>query len=441
MALSVAIVGAGPGGFYAAEALAKADPGVQVDILEYLPTPYGLIRYGVAPDHEKTRRVARTFERTANREQVAYYGNVRLGRDLSLSELREFYDAVVLATGAPLDRAPEIPGAAMPGAYGAAEFVDWYNGHPDWRDLRPRVTGPAAAIIGNGNVALDLARILLKRPADLAATDIAEHAASALERSGITEVSLIGRRGPVEAKWTNVELREMGQLHGCAATLDPAVLPEVVTGVADARAKRLAEKNLASLRGFAQSNAEGATKRLNFQFYARPVEILGDGWVTGLRLERTRLEQGRAVGTGEHFELPCSMVLHAIGYRAEPIPEVPFDGARGIVKNDQGRVAPGVYAVGWIKRGPSGVIGTNKPDGDLVAKQIAQDITASGKPGRPALEAALAARCIRWIGFADWKRIEAAEVAAAAGGAPRRKFVKVEDMLGLLAGPARQASR
>ena len=230
MALSVAIVGAGPSGFYAAEAIAKACVQCQIDILEYLPAPYGLVRYGVAPDHEKTRRVARTFERTACREQVAYFGNVRLGRDIALSELREIYDAVVLATGAPLDRPLGIPGAGQPGVYGAAEFVDWYNGHPDWRDLRPRVTGPAAAVIGNGNVALDLARILCKRPEDLAATDIAEHATAALARAGFTDVTLIGRRGPVEAKWTNVELREMGQLADCAALVDPALLPDKVTG-------------------------------------------------------------------------------------------------------------------------------------------------------------------------------------------------------------------
>ena len=444
MALSVAIVGAGPSGFYAAEALAKADPDCRIDILEYLPTPYGLIRYGVAPDHEKTRRVARAFERTAERAQVAYYGNVRLGRDLSLSELRALYDAVVLAVGAPLDRPSGLPGAGKPGAYGSAEFVDWYNGHPDWRDLRPLVKGPAAAIIGNGNVALDLARILLKRPADLAVTDIAEHAARALERAGISDVTLIGRRGPLQAKWTNVELREMGRLPDCAALVDPADLPEAVSGVTDERARRLAEKNLASLRGFAESPGGGAAKRLHFQFFARPVEILGDGQVTGLRLERTRLEAGRAVGTGAFFELPCSLVLHAIGYRAEPLREVPFDEARGIVRNDNGRVAPelypGLYAVGWIKRGPSGVIGTNKPDGDLLARQIAEDIVAGGKPGRDGLEAALCARGVDWVAFADWKRIEAAEVAAASGGAPRAKFITIQEMMAAAGGRARRAA-
>jgi ferredoxin--NADP+ reductase len=437
MPVTIAIVGAGPSGFYTAEALSKSPVDCRVDIIERLPAPYGLIRYGVAPDHEKTKNVTRSFDRTAGHERVGYYGNVEIGRDLSLDQLRGLYDAVVVATGAPLDRPLGVPGDDKIGVFGAAAFVGWYNGHPDFRDLAPDLRTGGVAIIGNGNVALDVARILAKTPEELATTDLPDYVVAALDVASVTEFYIFGRRGPVESKWTNVELREMSSLTDCLPVVDPAQLPEEITDDLSERDRRLREKNLATLRAFTQLEAGTRRKRVHFCFFAKPLEVLGGQRVEALRLERTRLEAGRAVGTGETFEVPCGMVVSSIGYRAQPIKGLPFDEGAGIVINSDGRVADGLYVVGWAKRGPSGVIGSNKPDGVTLAEQIAEDFDRGAKPGGAALEELLAERGARWIGFADWKAIEAAEVAAAAPGAPRRKLVAVEDMLAALDAAAR----
>ena len=448
MTLSVAVIGAGPSGFYTAEALLKRGLDCQIDILEGLPTPYGLIRAGVAPDHQSTKRVTRAYERTARHEQVAYFGNVEIGRDIALDELRANYDAVVLAIGAPLDRGLDIPGGDKRGVHGAAAFVGWYNGHPDFRDLVPDLNCDAVAIIGNGNVALDVARVLVKTPREMAKTDMPDYAAAAIHGAPIRDVHLLGRRGPVEAKWTNVELREMGELEDCRVVLDPDQLPDRVAGKWSARDRRLREKNLETLRGFLGQPPDGKHKRLHFAFYAKPVEVLGGDRVTGLRLERTRVEDGRVVDTGETFDLACGLVVAAIGYRAQPIAGVPYDECRGIVSNRQGRVAPGLYVVGWAKRGPSGVIGSNKPDADLIASHVAADLapqgegagegTGDGKPGRAGLQALLAERGVAWVSFADWLAIEAAEIAAAPAGAPRQKLIRIKDMLAVLGKSASQ---
>ncbi len=432
MPVSVAIIGAGPGGFYAAEALAKSGLDCLIDIVEELPTPYGLIRFGVAPDHESTKRVSRAFERTALGERVGYYGNVMVGRDLSLEELRGLYDAVVVAVGAPLDRPLGIPGDDKKGVLGSAAFVGWYNGHPDFRDLDPDLNVEQVAVIGNGNVALDVARILVKTPAEMAASDLPDYAAAAIHGAPITDVHIFGRRGPVEAKWTNVELREIDKLADALPVLDPAQLPAAVEGAMSDRDRRLREKNLATIRGFREVEPAGKGKRLHFTFFANPLEVLGGARVEGLRLEKTRLEAGRAVGTGETFEVPCGLLVSAVGYRTALLAGLPFDEARGIVANQQGRVAEGLYAVGWAKRGPSGVIGSNKPDGALVARQIVEDFTEGRKPGRAAFEGLLAERGVESVSFAGWKRIEAAEIAAAAPGAPRRKLIRVKDMLSVI---------
>ena len=432
MPVSVAIIGAGPGGFYTAEALVKSGLDCLIDVVEGLPTPYGLIRFGVSPDHEKTKRVTRAFERTALGERVAYYGNVMIGRDLSLEELRGLYDAVVVAVGAPVDRPLGIPGDDKKGVLGAAAFVGWYNGHPDFRDLDPDLNIAQVAIIGNGNVALDVARILVKTPAEMAASDLPDYAAAAIHGAPITDVHIFGRRGPVEAKWTNVELREMGKLADALPLLDAAQLPAAVAGEMSERDRRLREKNLATIRGFQAIEPAGKAKRLHFTFFAKPVAVLGGARVEGLRLEKTRLEAGRAVGTGETIEVPCGLVVASIGYRTAPLTGLPFDQARGVVLNQAGRIAEGLYAVGWAKRGPSGVIGSNKPDGDAAARQITEDFPQGRKPGRPALEKLLTERGDRWVSFADWKRIEAAEIAAAAPGSPRKKLIRVIDMLAVL---------
>lgn len=445
MPVQVVIVGAGPSGFYTAAALLKADEDCRIDIVEALPTPFGLIRGGVAPDHQSTKGVSRAFARTAQESRVGYYGNVVLGRDVSLDELRGLYDAVVLATGAPLDRPLGIPGADAAGVYGAAAFVGWYNGHPDFCDLNPDLNTAAVAVIGNGNVAIDVARVLVKTPAEMAASDLAENAAAAINRAPIGDVYLIGRRGPVEAKFTNKELSEMGDLAACAPVVDPAQIPAQiladVDGAMSDRDRRMREKNLATLRDFAGRPPGNKRKRVHFLFCARPVEVLANGRVRGLRLERTRMDGGRAQGTGAFFEIPCGVVIPAIGYRMPPLAGVAVDAATGVALNRDGRVDGGLYVVGWAKRGPVGVIGTNKADGDTAARQIGADITASGRPGGPALESLLAKRAARWVSFAEWQRIEAAEVAAAPAGAPRRKLIRIKDMLAVLEESARRVTK
>jgi len=432
MPVNVAVVGSGPSGFYAVNALLKAIEDVRVDIVERLPSPFGLIRGGVAPDHQTTKRVARSFERSAQDPRVAYYGNVELGRDLTVDDLREIYDAVILATGAPRDRRLKIPGADKAGVYGSAAFVGWYNGHPDFHDLEPDLDTPAAAVIGNGNVAINVARVLVKTAEEMRTSDLPVAVAEAIQNSPLTDVHLLGRRGPVEAKFTNVELREMGALHQAVPIVDPAQLPDTVPTDMPDRDRRLRGRNLDSLREFAGRDPDAAPKRVHFEFFSAPVEVLGGDRVEALKVERTQVVDGRPVGTGAFREIPCGLVVYAIGYRAVPIPGLPFDDSNGVVVNDDGRVGGRVYVVGWAKRGPTGVIGSSKKDGDTAARQIAQDVAVPQAPGREELERRLTAAGADWIAFADWQKIDAAEVAAAADGSPRRKFVTVDDMLAQL---------
>ena len=431
MPVSVAIVGSGPAGFYTADALLKSGADVRIDIIERLPTPFGLIRDGVAPDHQTTKKVSAKFERTALSEQVRYWGNVEVGRDVGLAELRRMYDAVVLCVGAPLDRPLGIPGEDKQGVLGSAAFVGWYNGHPDFRDLDPDLNTSAVAVVGVGNVAIDVARVLVKTEAEMATSDLTGYAAKAIRSAPLTDVYMFGRRGPVEAKFTNVELREMGKLENSVPQVDAAQLPDGVGNLPD-RDRRLKERNLATLREFAARRADEKPKRVHFRFYAAPVEVLGGDRVEGLRLERTRVEKGRAVGTGELFDIACGVVIAAIGYRSDPVEGAPFDGDRQIVANTDGRVADGLYAAGWIMRGPTGVISSNRADCAAVAEHIGADVPEGKKPGREALEALLRERRVRPVSYAEWKKIEAAEAANATPPAPRRKFVTVEDMLAVL---------
>jgi ferredoxin--NADP+ reductase len=432
MTIKVAIIGSGPSGFYTADSLLKSGRDVEIDIIERLPTPFGLIRGGVAPDHQTTKKVARAYEKTALNEAVAYFGNVEVGKDITMDEMRATYDAVVLAVGAPTDRKLGIPGGDKEGVFGSADFVGWYNGHPDFTDLNPDLNVGAVAVVGVGNVAIDAARVLVKTPEEMAATDIADHAADAVQASPLTDVYLFGRRGPIEAKFTNVELREMGKLDNCMPIVHADQLPDEVTGDWSDRDQRLKERNLATMREFLDVDPAGKAKNVHFEFFANPVEVLGGDKVEGLRVERTKVEGGRAVGTGEFFDIECGLVVAAIGYYSIPIEGVPFDSDNGIVVHDEGRVGDGVYAVGWIKRGPTGVIGTNKPDGETAANQILEDVGEGGKPGRAALSAMLKERGVRVVNYADWQQIEQAEIAAASGEAPRRKFVRVPDMLAVL---------
>ena len=435
MTISVAIIGSGPAGCYTADALLKSDVDVRVDVIDRLPTPFGLIRAGVAPDHQTTKKIQKKFGATLANPSVQYFGNVDIGRDLSLAELREMYDAVVLAVGAPYDHKLGIPGEDKTGVYGSASFVGWYNAHPDLRNLDPALDIKAAAVVGVGNVAIDAARVLVKTNEEMAVSDLPAYAAEVIQSSPITDVYIIGRRGPIEAKFTNVELREMGKLEHCVSLVDPAQLPEEVgdVGLSD-RDKRLKERNLNTLKEFAECKPDDKAKRVHFVFYASPVEVLGGDRVEGLKLERTKIEDGRAVGTGEFFEIECGLVIPAIGYRGTSIEGAPFDERRCIVPNDDGRVEDGLYAVGWIKRGPTGVIATNRPDGEAAAKHILEDIQSGQKPGRVAFETLLAERNVTIVDAAGWEKIEAVENEAAKPPAPRLKFDNIVDMLAVVKG-------
>ncbi len=431
----VAVIGSGPAGYYTAEALQKQyGDDVRVDIIDRLPVPFGLIRTGVAPDHQSIKAVSRRYEAVALTDNVRFVGNVTLGKDVAVDELLALYDAVVLATGAPRDRALGIPGDDLPGVIGSAAFVGWYNGHPDFAELAPPLDSAAVAVVGNGNVALDCARILAKSPDEFAGSDIVAHALEALRGSQVRRISIVGRRGPHQIAMTPKELGELGHLTRARVEVDPVDLPPEA---ADEGLDPGLRKSVGHLRAFAaagQGDAGMADKpvAIAFDFFARPVAIEGAGRVERLIVERTRVDASGAVtGTGETYAIPCGMVVAAIGYRTIPIAGIPYDEANGRFANVEGRIAPGLYAVGWARRGPSGTIGTNRPDGYMVAEAIAADQPdAAGKDGRSGLDRLLADRGVEVVTFRDWLRIEAAEEARARDGAPREKYVRIEDMLG-----------
>ena len=434
MSRTFAIVGSGPGGMYAAQGLLDKAPDCRIDIIERLPCPFGLIRGGVAPDHQTTKRVARAYERTMLDERVRYLGNVEVGRDISVAELLDAYDAVVLAYGAPHDNRLGIPGEELANVFGSNAFVGWYNGHPDFRNLDPDLDIEAAAIIGVGNVALDVARVLAKTPREMSVTDLVGYAADAVHASPVRDVYMLGRRGPVEAAFTNVELREMGELEDAAPVIDPAQIPaEIVAPYMSDRDLRLREKNVETMRSFLDVSPDGKRKRVHFGFYASPVEILGANRVEALRLERTTVDaKGKVTGTGETFDIPCQMVVTCIGSRAFPIDDLPFNERWGIVENDEGRVSERLYAVGWLKRGASGTIGTNKNDSLEVVDKLVADLAGDARPGRAPVDALLAQRKVRVVSYPEWQIIDRLEVAAAPEGAPRRKFVTPEEMIAAL---------
>ncbi|QAY77384.1 FAD-dependent oxidoreductase [Sphingosinicella sp. BN140058] len=432
----IAIIGSGPAGFYSAEGLQKQyGAGVRIDLIDRLPVPYGLIRSGVAPDHQSIKAVSRRYEKVAVAEGVRFVGNVLIGRDVSIDELRDLYDAVVVATGAPADRPLGIPGSDLPGVLGSAAFVGWYNGHPDFASLDPPLdTAAAAAVIGNGNVALDVARILAKTEAEFAGSDIVGHALEALDRSAIRSIHILGRRGPHQIAMTPKELGELGHLEAARPFVDRADLPPEA---ADAGLEPGLRKSVAHLRAFAEGAPDGdKPKTICFEFFAMPIAIEGDGRAERLIVERTRLtDDGRAVGTGERHAIDCGLIVTCIGYQTPPIEGIPYDPARGRFANDEGVIGDGVYCVGWARRGPTGTIGTNRPDGFEVAEKIFARFGTGdgGKPGGDGLDALLQTRGVTAVPFCDWQRIEAAEAARARSGSPREKFVSIEDMLGSLA--------
>jgi ferredoxin--NADP+ reductase len=441
-----AIVGAGPSGFYAADQLLKA--GFAVDVYDALPTPYGLVRAGVAPDHPKIKSVIRVYAKTAMHESFRFFGGVSLGMDISRADLLARYQVVVYAVGTSTDNRLGIPGEDRPGSHPATDFVAWYNGHPHYADHAFDLNGGRAVVVGNGNVAIDVARMLVLDPTELAPTDTADHALQAFGMAGVTEVVLLGRRGPAEAAFTNPELRELGELERADVIVDPAQL-EGVEVPEDAEATK--RRNVEILRDYAQRTPSGKSHRLELRFLRSPVEILGegeDGPVTGVRVGINRLVAGddgrvRAEPTGETEDIACGLVLRSIGYRGTPLAGIPFDERRGLIRNEAGRVITddgvcrGEYVVGWIKRGPTGVIGTNKKDAaDTVAK-ILQDAEAGALSGPdPALAdgdavaAWLTERVPEHVTWSGWEMIDAYEAKLGEPmGRPRVKLVHLAELL------------
>ncbi len=427
----VAIIGSGPAGYYSAEGLQKIlGDEVRIDIIDRLPVPYGLIRSGVAPDHQSIKAVSRRYEKVHLSPHVRFLGNVLVGRDVSIAELQGLYEAVVLATGAPQDRPLDIPGSDLPGVFGSAAFVGWYNGHPDFADLDPPLHVEAAAIIGNGNVALDVARILSKTSEEFAGSDIVGHAFEALAASAIRSIHILGRRGPHQIAMTPKELGELGHLAEAAPQVDPADLPSESE---DAALEPGLRKSVAHLRDFAAAPTP-KRKRIEFDFYASPVAIEGEGKAERLIVERTRLSDDlRAIVTGKTYTIPCGLIVSCIGYRTPPVEGVPYDESRGRFTNRDGVIGDGLYCVGWARRGPSGTIGTNRPDGFEVADKIAAAFGqgSSAKAGAAGLDALLQSRRVDAVAFCDWQRIEAAEAARARQGNPREKFIRLDEMLGV----------
>lgn len=431
----IAIIGSGPAGYYTAEGAQKQwGDVVQVDVFDRLPVPYGLIRTGVAPDHQSIKGVSRRYEKTALTDNVRFVGNVSIGEDVTIADLSELYDAVVLATGAPNDKNLGLPGEDLGNVFGSAEFVGWYNGHPQFAGLAPDLSGKHAVVIGMGNVALDVARILAKTEEEFAGSDIVGHALDALRGSGIEKITIVARRGPHQVAMTPKELGELAHLIRATPRVDPEDLPDEAE---DAILEPGLRKSVAHLRSFAaipESIHADASIEIYFDLYASPVAFHGDGKVSGLEVERTEVETGRAIGTGETYIIPADLVVTAIGYRTSPIPDVPFDERMGRFANDEGRILTGLYCVGWARRGPSGTIGTNRPDGYSVIEKIAEDMDSgklgrAGKKGRAGFDELAAARGMDIVTFRDWKKIEEAETAAARDGSPREKFVDVEAMI------------
>lgn len=443
--LRVAIVGSGPSGFYAAEALFSKDRHVQVDMFDRLPVPFGLVRYGVAPDHQKIKNVIKVYEKTALQEGFSFYGNVHVGKDLSVAELKRFYDAVIFCSGAETDRKLGIPGEDFSGSHTATEFVGWYNGHPDYCDREFDLSQEVAVVIGQGNVAMDVARILCKTVEELKSTDIAQYALDALANSNVKEVHLIGRRGPVQAAFTPPEIKEFGELADCDVFVskEDLELNDASRKELEDPANKQAQKNFETLTEFAGRQPSGKRKKFIVHFYESPLEILGDGRVQKVVLGKNELsgEPGvqKAKLTAERQEFPCGLFFRSVGYHGVPISGVPFDEKRGVFSNEKGRIVgdgkpvPGLYCAGWIKRGPSGVIGTNKPDSQETVACLLEDrnkLPLAEVPDSNQMLEFLAEKTTKVVDFADWRKIDLAEVERGRqAGKPREKFVVIKDML------------
>jgi len=439
------VVGGGPSGFYAAEALLKAD-GVEVDMLERLPAPYGLVRYGVAPDHPKLKLPALAYARIAAAPGFRFIGGVSLGRDVDIETLRAAYHAVIVCCGAGSDRPMGIPGESLAGSRTATEFVGWYNGHPDYAGRSFDLAHECVAIVGHGNVALDVCRILAKPVDALRHTDICEHALQVLSRSKVRDIHLIGRRGPAQARFTDKELRELGEIPGVEVRVDSAdlELDPVSQAESSAQGSGAIAWNMEALRDLASRPSDRGGKRIHLHFLKSPVELIGDGRVGGLRLEKNRLAGppfGQwAIGTGLTEVLECGLVFRSVGYKGVPIAGLPFDARLGLIPNREGRVTEGevpiagLYCAGWIKRGPTGIIGTNRADANETVANVLADLNVQRqlppREGADGFLRGLDVRGVRYLDFEGWLKIDAQEVARGiAAGKPREKFVRIDEML------------
>ncbi|MEQ8832993.1 MAG: NADP oxidoreductase [Miltoncostaeaceae bacterium] len=452
--LRVAVIGSGPSGFYAVEhLLGQADLTVQVDLYDRLPTPFGLVRGGVAPDHQKIKSVTRIYDKIAAHSEFRFFGNVEVGRDIVREELAAYYHGIIYAVGARADRRMWIPNEHLPGSHSATEFVGWYNAHPDYRRLRFNLEGAAAAVVGNGNVAMDVARILASPAEALGKTDIADDALEALSASTIRTIHILGRRGPAQAAFTNKEIREFGELPGVDVVVDPAdlELDEASAAWVEREGDKTTERNLAILRDYAERPLTGAATQVVLHFAVSPVEVLGPDRVTGLVLAHNDLyadEDGsvRPRQTERRTTIPVDLVFRAIGYKGEPLTGLPFDERGGIIPNRAGRIVDpahdepvlGEYVCGWIKRGPQGVIGTNKPCAQEAVDSLIDDvregrITREVSP-REVLERVLSERQRDLVTYSDWQVLDALErERGEADGRPRVKFTRIEEMLEALA--------
>jgi ferredoxin/flavodoxin---NADP+ reductase len=447
----IAVIGAGPAGFYASEELLKHD-GFAVDLYDALPTPFGLVRAGVAPDHPKIKSVTRRYEKTASDPRLRFFGGVSFGSDINREELLSRYHGVVYAVGTPRDHRLGVAGEHRPGSHAATEFVAWYNGHPGHADRRFDLTARTAVVIGNGNVALDVARMLVLDSDELAVTDAADHALTALAQAEVERVIILGRRGPAQAAFTSPELLELGELRRAEVIVDPeqmALDPHSQRWLEE-HGSAIARRNVEILSRYARRPAQGKSQRVELRFLRSPVEIIGehaDGAVAALRVMSNRIELDAhgnpvAVATGEEEIIECGLVLRSIGYRGRPLPGVPFEDRRGLIRNDSGRVIdehgdrlPGEYAVGWIKRGPSGVIGTNKKDAAETIAMLIEDAAADRlnrlrRADASAIESWLAARVPGLVTWERWQAIDRHEQALGAPqGRPRVKLVRVPEMI------------
>jgi len=438
----VAVVGSGPAGFYAVAALlASDDPRFEVDLIERLPTPWGLVRLGVAPDHPNIKAVSRAFEKIAAADGFRFLGNVEVGRDVTHEELTSAYAAVVYAFGAQSDRRLGIPGEDLPGSWPATSFVAWYNGHPDYQDLEFDLSHERAVVIGNGNVALDVARMLSLTPEELRPTDTTDAAIEAIGAAGVKEVLVLGRRGPVQAAWTPIEVGELGDLAGADILVDAAELELDAASEAELEAAPpTVKRNVEHLRAYAGAAPAGKPRSIRLRFYTSPVAILGEEKVEAIEVVRNELVDGRAVATDEHETIPCGIVFRSVGYRGTPVEGIPFDEGSCTVPNDGGRVldadgapVPGVYCAGWIKRGPSGVIGTNKKDATETVERLIADAGAGALEhggDAAAFDALLASRAVAVVTQDGWEAIDRAERAAGEPhGRPRIKLGEWDALL------------